>query len=176
MSKEIADVIYAYLKVYSDAPLRGVPDPSSETISVLRKNPKESFRLIADYRGKRPRHLDPRDLGDPLVRLLAGIADLVPELLLARMSKGFWVSRYLFICAAAASQSQQFVPSILGLLVDRSIYIKTLVLRLIAQWPHLQVADALPNLEKLSKMKTFQDSDFNQGFLEKARASIGASS
>ena len=166
MEKEV----YSYLKVYADAALGDIPNPSSEIIEVMREEPEEAFNVIADYQGKRPRNLDPRDMDAPLGRLLEQIADLVPELFISRMTSGYWASRYPFICSAAASKSEVFVPTILNLLADRSIYIKTLVLDLIPEMPHLQVPEALPKFERLEKMKSFLNSDYDKKRLEKAKA------
>ncbi len=152
----IEDKIYEYLKEYADSMPGVCTDPSLDTTSYLREYPEESFYVIANYSGKFPENLDPRDLGDPLGRLLSNIADLVPDLLVPRMTSGFWASRYLFICSAAASKFGVFVPIIISLLNDRSIYIKSLVLGLIVQWPHLQVTEALPILNRLSGLKSFQ--------------------
>ena len=164
----IEDVIFEYLKEYVDSSQR---KPSTATVSMLRKKPEESFSVIADYSGKLPQKLDPRDLNEPLGRLLLCIIDLIPALLIPRMTSGFWASRYLFIGSAAASKAELFVPTIIDLLSDRSIYVKNLVLTLIAQYPHLRVPDALPKLEKLSGMKSYKN-DYDRQYLEKALAAV----
>lgn len=163
--------VYEYLNIYAEAQPGAAPDPSPDTISTLREYSEASFEVIADYSGKRPENLDPRDLSEPLGRLLSNIADLVPDLLVPRMTKGFWASRFLFICGAAASEAEVFVPTIVELLTDRSVYIKNLVLDLIAQWPHLQVPDTLPKLKKLEGMKSYQN-EYGRERLEKAKAAV----
>jgi hypothetical protein len=111
-------------------------------------------------------------LDDPLCRVLAIAADLVPQLLIPKMTGGYWAARYFYVSAAARSGSASFIPTIVGLLTDRSIYIKTLVLELIVAWPHLRVAAVLPKLEKLAKMKSFARPDMDRHLLEKARRCV----
>lgn len=141
-------------------------------VDRLRENPEETFHVITDNLFEVPPALDFRDLDAPLGQLLASVADLVRDLLIPKMTKGFWGTRWLYISSAAASQSPHFTPTIIGLLLDRSIYVKTLVLNLILQWPHLRVSEAMPKLEKLSGMKAFQDSEMDRELLEKVKQSI----
>jgi Xaa-Pro aminopeptidase len=168
ISTMIEDEIYEYLNAYADSSLR---NPAPATIAILRKNPKESFSVIADYSGRQPNKLDPRDLNEPLGRLLLSITDLIPDLLISRMTSGFWASRYLFIGSAAASKADLFVPTIVDLLSDRSIYVKNLVLSLIVQYPHLQVPETLPKFEKLSRMQSYKN-DYDRQHLEKAMTAV----
>lgn len=171
-NRKILEIVSAYLQEYADAPHGKYPEPSSETVEILRKNPNESFDVIVNGIFQKPQNLDPRDLDDPLCRLLSTFADLVPDLLTPKMTDGFWASRYLYISSAAVSKSPIFIPTIISLLTDRSIYIKTLVLQLINQWSHLQVPEAMPLLEKLSKMKSFQNSDRDRELLVQAKKCV----
>lgn len=170
MKNNIKELIFAYLKAYADVNRAPYPDPLPATIKALRQNPKQAFDIIADFRGPLPANLDFRDADAPLCRLLSIIADLVPELLIPRMTTGYWASRYLFVSAAAGSKSPKFIPTIIELLTDRSIYIKTLVLQLIIDLPHLQVPEANPKLEKLGKMKSIQQSAMDSELLDRAKA------
>lgn len=168
-NRKILEIVSAYLQEYADAPHGKYPEPSSEIVEFLRKNPNESFDVIVNGLFQRPQNLDPRDLDDPLCRLLSAFVDLVPDLLIPKMTDGFWASRYLYISSAAVSKSPVFIPTIINLLTDRSIYIKSLVLQLIIQWSHLQVPEAMPIFEKLSKMKSFQNSEIDRKLLEQAK-------
>ena len=129
--------------------------PTSSVVRSLRERPEETFAAITEYQGPYF-HIDPRDISDPLGQLLSHIADLVPELMIPRMTNGFWATRYMFISAAAASESAVFVPTLIQLITDRSVYIKGLLLHLMVHFPHLQVREALPQLERLQQMKSFQ--------------------
>ncbi len=160
------DIIAAYLKIWSKAPFGEYPDPPSEIVDELRAIPEEVFNTIAEYNGPRY-HIDPRDLDMPLGILLSKIADLVPHLFIPRMTEGFWGARYMYIGAAAESQTSIYKDTFVQLLTDRSIYIKTLILRLISELPHLQVHEMIPQLEKLRKMKSFQKDDKDKGLLDK---------
>lgn len=173
-NKNIPDKIFAYLKTYADSPYGKYPEPSSELVKFLRRNPRESFNIIASYSFQKPENLDFRDMGDPLCSLLKTFVDLVPDLLIPKMTIGFWGARYLFISSAAASKSSKFIPTIVSLLTDRSFYIKLLVLDLVVFYPHLQIPEVLPKLEKLSKMKSIQDSERCQKLLEQAKQCISS--
>ncbi len=164
MDDDISNIISAYLEAYA----YGHRNPSDDIIRIIKKNPKQAFNAIAEFSGPLPNNLDFRDINDPLCRLLLNIADSVPDLMIPRMINGYWASRYLFISSAAASESLKFIPTLIDLLTDRSIYIKTLILQLIINWPHLQVSEMIPKLEKLSKMKSFQNADEDQALLEQA--------
>jgi hypothetical protein len=172
MNNSISDIILTYLKTYSEDPLNKRSNPTTSTIGTLRNNAEASFNTIINYNGPIPTKLDPRDLDEPFGKLLSSIADLVPDLLISKMTNGYWGSRYLFISSAAASKSSKFVSTIINLLLDRSIYVKTLVLNLIIQWPHLQIIEALPLIEKLSKMKAFQKSGIDRDLLDEAKSII----
>ncbi len=165
----VSDKVFAYLKIFADAPYRKESEPSSELVKFLRKNPRESFNVIASYSFQKPENLDFRDMGDLLCRLLKTFVDLVPDLLIPKMTVGFWGARYLFISSAAASKSPTFIPIIVNLLTDRSFYIKWLVLDLVVAYPHLQIPEVLPKLEKLSKMKSIQDSERCRKLLDQAK-------
>ena len=171
-SSNISELISEYLEMYANSPSRNHPEPASETVRMLRKHPEEAFRIIDTDAFQKPENLDPRDLDDPLFRLLVTFADVIPDLLIARMTSGFWGARYTYIQCAAASKCQDFVPTLINLLTDRSIYIKTLILRLITECPHLQVPEAMPKLDKLSKMKSFQAPSMDRELLEKARQCV----
>jgi hypothetical protein len=166
---KISEIVSAYLQVYADVPYT---EPSSELVEFLRENPDESFAVIANGLFQKPENLDFRDLDSPLFLLLVAFADLVPDVLIQKMTIGFWGTRYLYISSAAASKSSVFIPTIINLLTDRSIYIKTLVLDLIIQWPHLRTPDVIPQLDKLSKMKSFQNSEIDRKLLEQARQCV----
>lgn len=170
----LSNIVSDYLRDYAGAPYGIYPNPSSEIVDFLRKNPKRSFETIANGVFLRPQNLDPRDLGAPLCKLLTSIVDLVPNLLIPRMTKGFWASRYLYISSAAQSKSPLFIPTIINLLEDRSIYIKSHVLGLIVELPHLQVFEAMAKFEKLSKMKSFQNSENDRKLLEKAKMCVSS--
>ena len=165
-------MISDYLKDFADTPHRKHPEPSPEIIELLRKKPDESFNVIEKGLFQKPENLDPRDFYDQLCRLLITFADLIPNLLIPKMTNGFWGARYLYISSAAASKSPIFVPTIIDLLTDRSIYIKTLVLQLIVQWSHLQIPEAMPKFDKLSKMKSFQNSQIDRELLAQARQCV----
>ncbi len=167
-TRNISEIIFRYLQEFADAPYNKYPNPSSSIVEVLRKNPSESFQVIANGLFQKPENLDFRDMDNPLCRLLITFADLVPELLIQKMTAGFWAARYLYISSAAACKAPVFIPVIINLLTDRSMYIKTLVLDLVITYPHLQIPEAMPKLEKLSKMKSFQNSEMDRKLLEKA--------
>ena len=173
-NRKFLEIVSAYLQEYADAPHGKYPEPSSEIVELLRKNPNESFDVIVNGLFQKPHNLDPRDLGDPLCRLLSTFVDLVPDLLTPKMTDGFWASRYLYISSAAVSKSPVFIPTIINLLTDRSIYIKSLVLQLIIQWSHLQVPETMPIFEKLSKMKSFQNSEIDRKLLEQAKQCVSS--
>jgi hypothetical protein len=177
----ISEVISTYLKEfdasskkYANDPQRKYPDPSSQTVKLLRQMPNEALNAIETGLYEKPENLDPRDLSHPLSRLLVTFVDLIPELLISRMTSGYSGSKWTYIQCAAASKSPVFVPIIIDLLTDRSIYIKTLILELIIDCPHLQVPEAMPKFEKLSKMKSFQNSPMDLELLEKARQCVAA--
>ena len=155
MHKDMTDLqqsIAEHLKAWSKSVSA---KPSSSVVRSLRDRPKEAFAAITEYQGPYF-HIDPRDISDPLGQLLSHIAGLVPELMIPRMTNGFWASRYMFISAAAASESEVFVPTLIQLITDRSVYIKGLLLHLILHFPHLQVREALPQLKRLEEMKSFK--------------------
>jgi hypothetical protein len=166
--RKTSELISVYLQLYADAPYGKYPEPSPEIIDTLRKNPGESFGVITNDLFEKPKNLDPRDLGAPLCKLLATFVDLVPDLLIPKMTDGFWASRYLYISSTALSKSPIFVSTVINLLTDRSIYIKSLVLELIIRYPHLQTPEAMSKFEKLGKMKSFQNSKINKELLERA--------
>ena len=168
-SSKIFEIVSTYLQVYANTPYT---EPSSEIVEFLRKDPDESFNVIAENLYQKPDNLDFRDLDDPICRLLIKFADLVPDLLIQKMTAGFWASRILYISSAAASKSPIFIPTIINLLTDRSIHIKTLVLNLIINFSHLQVPEALPKFEKLNKMKSFQNSEIDRKLLEQAKQCV----
>jgi hypothetical protein len=171
---DISEMISAYLKEYADSPGN---KPLPDTVKALRRDPEEAFRVIGDLEQgnfQKPENLDPRDLDAPVFQLLITFVDLVPELVIPKMTNGFWGARYPYIQSAAWSKSTVFVPTIVDLLTDRSIYIKTLILDLIIQCPHLQVPEAMPKLEKLSKMKSFQESEQDRELLEKAKQCVAS--
>jgi hypothetical protein len=162
----VSETISAYLQVYADTPYT---DPSPELVQALREQPEAFVTAISDNQFQKPANLDFRDMDDPLCRLLVPCADLVPDLIIPKMTTGFWATRFLYISSAAASTAPVFVPTLLQLLTDRSVYIQTLLLELILRWPHLQVPEALPQFEKLSQLKTFQTSAMDQELLERAK-------
>lgn len=168
------DRITEYLNVYANAPRNKHPVPSPSLVKFFRKHPEESFLAIANNSFQAPQNLDFRDLDDPLCRLLLTFVDLIPNLVVPQMTKGFWASRFLYISSAAASKSTVFIPTIIDLMTDRSIYIKTLVLQLIIQYPHLHVSKTIPNFEKLSKQKSFKESEMDRKLLEKAIQSVSS--
>jgi hypothetical protein len=168
-NSKISEMISAYLQVYADTPYT---KPSSEIVEFLRKNPDESFNVITNNLFQKPENLDFRDLDSPLFLLLVAFADLVPDLLIPKMTSGFWGTRYLYIQSAAGSKSPVFISTIISLLTDRSIYIKSLILNLIIQWSHLQVPETIPIFEKLSKMKSFQNSEIDRKLLEQAKQCV----
>jgi hypothetical protein len=169
--KAVATVIQNYLKLWAKAPLGEYPEPPSDIVEVLRSLPETSFNAIAEYKGPLY-HMDPRDAPTPLGILLSRIADLVPDLLIPQMTEGFWAKRYMYINAAAMSQSSLYDSTLAQLLRDRSIYIKTLVLQLILDWPHLRTHEMLPHLEKLRSMKTFQKNNADRDILYKVFAVV----
>lgn len=173
-STSISDKVVMYLQEFADAPYGKYPVPSSKLVKFLRTNPRESFKVIANGSFQKPENLDFRDIDEPLCRLLITFVDLVPDLLISKMINGYWGARYLYISSAAASKSPTFVPTILDLLTDRSIYIKWLVLDLVVAYPHLQVPEAMPKLEKLSKMKSIQDWEMGQKLLERAKQCVSS--
>jgi hypothetical protein len=173
-NSNISKIISEYLRTYANSSFRKRPEPSSETVRTIRKYPKTTFRIIDTGAFQKPENLDPRDLDSPLFRLLVTFADLIPELLIPKMTNGFWGARYAYIQCAAASKSLDFVPTLIDLLTDRSIYVKTLMLRLIIECPHLQIPDAMPKLDKLSKMKSFQEPSIDRELLDKARQCVAA--
>lgn len=170
----IPEKVTAYLQEYADAPYRKEPEPSSKFVKFLRENPRESFNVIASYSFQKPENLDFRDMSDPLCRLLITFVDLVPDLLIPKMTVGFWGARYLYISSAAASKSPIFIPTIVNLLTDRSYYIKWLVLELVVTYSHLQIPEVTPKLERLSKMKSIQDSEICQKLLERAKHCVSS--
>ncbi len=174
MNNSVCEVISDYLKDFADTSLSKRLEPSLEVVDALRKNPDDAFQVIANGLYQKPENLDFRDLDDPLFRLLTTFVDLVPEVVIPKMTKGFWGGRYLYIQCAAASKAPIFVPTIINLLADRTIYIKILVLQLILQYPHLQVPEAMPQFEKLGKMKSFQDSEADRQLLEQAKQCVAS--
>jgi hypothetical protein len=168
---KISEIVSTYLQVYADDPYT---EPSSELVEFLRENPDESLDVIANGLFRKPENLDFRDLDSPLFLLLVAFADLVPDVLIQKMTIGFWGTRYLYISSAAASKSSVFIPAIINLLTDRSIYIKTLVLELIIQWPHLRTPEVIPQFDKLSKLKPFQNSEIDRKLLEQARQCVAS--
>jgi len=148
LQQSIAEQLKAWSKSVS-------AQPTLSIVRSLRKRPDDAFAAITEHQGLLF-HIDPRDISDPLGQLLSQIADLVPELMIPRMTNGFWASRYMFISAAAASEAEVFVPTFFRLITDRSVYIKGLMLHLILHFPHLQVREALPQLKRLEEMKSFQ--------------------
>ena len=168
MNENILRTMNTYIKDFADSPRGEYPEPSLETIKILREEPKEVFEIITNDLYEKPAGIDIRDISRPVGRILSAIADLIPELLIPKMTTGFWGIRYLYISSAVASKSPIYVSTIIDLLTDRSIYIKTLILRHIINWPHLQVPEAIPKFEKLSKMKSFQNSKMDRELLKEA--------
>ena len=159
-----SDIITEYLKMWSKSPHN---DPTSMMVDELRSKPEETFNAIIEYNGPRY-HIDPRDIDMPMGILLSKIADLVPHLFIPHMTEGFWGSRYMYIGAAAECQASIYKDIFVQLLTDRSTYIKTLILRLIIEWPHLQTEEMIPQLEKLRQMKSFQKDNMDKELLNKA--------
>jgi hypothetical protein len=174
MNDELPERISAYLQRFGGKIYPKHPDPPAPLVEELRRRPEEAFEVVVKGLYIKPEQLDFRDLDDPLNRLLSAFAELIPDRLIPKMTEGYWASRYLFITAAATSKSPLFVPTLVDLLLDRSIYIKTLVLRLILDWPHLRVAQAAAKLEKLAGMKSFQRPGMDRELLEKARGCLAA--
>lgn len=168
MNENILEIINVYIKEFADAPHGEAPELSPEITKILRAKPEEVFEIISNDLYKRPENMDLRDIGSPSGRLLTTVVDLIPELVIPKMTKGFWGTRYLYISSAVTSKSPIYISTIIDLLTDRSIYIKALILDSIIDWQHLRVPEAIPKFEKLSKMKSFQNSDIDRELLEKA--------
>lgn len=173
-STNISNIVSAYLQEYVNSKGDKYPNPSAEAIQVFRESPVDTFDVIDKSQFHKPENLDFRDLDDPIFRILVTFVDLIPDLLISKMTKGFWGTRYTYIQCAAATKSPAFIHPIVDLLTDRSIYIKTLVLELITMYPHLQIEETLPKFEKLKTMKTFQDSSMDKELLEKAIQCVSA--
>lgn len=91
--------IAQYLKAWSQSVSA---KPEASIVKRLRDRPEEAFVLITKYDGPRY-HIDPRDIDDPLAHLLSEIADLVPHLLIPRMTEGFWASLYVHLGRGSVS-------------------------------------------------------------------------
>ncbi|MCP4141878.1 MAG: hypothetical protein GY755_16650 [Chloroflexi bacterium] len=168
MNEKLLTTINTYIKDFANSMKVEYIEPSAETTNELRENPEEVFEIVSNDLYTKPENIDIRDISMPLANLLIAVADLIPNLLISKMTKGDSGSRFLYISSAAASKSPIYIPTIVDLLTDRSIYIKTLILRLITDWPHLRVHETIPKFEKLSKMKSFQNSRMDRELLEKA--------
>ena len=162
------DAVNSYLHEYAHARVGDCPQPTGEVIQLLRESPEESFNeLLACLGEARPCTIDPRDIDIPIGKLLMHIANLLPELIIEKLSETGSHHRSMYIHSAAASQDVVFVSHLLDLLKSRSKFVKDCVLLEISRWPHLQVPEAVPLVENLSKQKSFT-SAFDRRELEKA--------